>query len=128
MRLATKTPATSALKVGPTALVEDKDAVLPVGFVVKTHLYVNLSALASVLAAPVKVTVAPMRTVCAGPALATGAAFRASAVTVVADTSALSNLPSFTIKLTTKVPTVSAVKVGFELAAEASVAKLPVGL
>ena len=80
------------------------------------------------LAAPVKVTVAPMRTVCAGPALATGAAFSASAMTVVEDTSALSALPSFTIRLTTKVPTVSAVKVGLELDADVRLAKLPVGL
>ena len=127
MRLATKTPATSAMKVGLTTLVEDKDAVLPVGLVVSTHLYVNLSALASELAAPVKITVAPMRTVCAGPALATGAALSASAMTVVEETVALSAWPSFTIKLTTKVPAVSAVKVGLELEAEARLAKLLVG-
>ena len=116
------------MKVGLTTLVEDKDAVLPVGLVVSTHLYVNLSALASELAAPVKVTVAAMRTVCEGPALATGAALSASAMTVVEETVALSAWPSFTIKLTTKVPTASAVKVGLELEAEARLAKLPLGL
>ena len=38
MRLATKTPSTSALKLGLTAVLEDKLAVLPVGFVLRTHL------------------------------------------------------------------------------------------
>jgi hypothetical protein len=38
IKLATKTPSTSALNVGLMAVAEDKLAVLPFGFVVRTHL------------------------------------------------------------------------------------------
>jgi hypothetical protein len=86
--------------VGDTTVAEDSAAALPVGRVVSVHLYVSMSLLASVLDAPLKVTVAARTTVWLLPALATGAAFKIDAVTVVAN-KVLSTLPSFTIKAAT---------------------------
>ena len=92
-----------------------------------------MSPLASVLPVPSSVTVTtagePVRvTVWFGPALATGAELAAEAVMVTAPTLELSTLPSFTIKLTTKVPDTSAVKVGEADVLEDKVAELLLGL
>ena len=85
------------------------------------------SLLASVLPVPSKVTTAPATTLCATPALATGAELELEATTVT-DTMVLSTLPSFTTKPKVKMPTKSAVKVGLGEVVELSTAALRVGL
>ena len=85
------------------------------------------SLLASVLPVPSNVTTAPATTLCATPALATGAELALEATTVTG-TRVLSTLPSFTTKPMVKMPITSAVKVGLGEVVELSTAALPVGL
>ena len=90
--------------MGEAADAEDSVAVLAVGFVDKAHVYFRISespTLASVLDAPLRVTVAVRATVgVVVVAAATGFAFRTEAVTVV-DFNALFSLPSLTISAAT---------------------------
>ena len=79
---ATYTPATSVVKVGIADVELDKTERLAVGLLVNVHLYVSLSPFASLLLLPSSVTGIPVVTLCATPALATGAAFAAAAVIV----------------------------------------------
>ena len=66
-------PSTSGVKVGLAELADDNADVLPVGLVVSDHPKVSASPLASELELPSKLTDLPAVTVCAKPALATGA-------------------------------------------------------
>ena len=86
----------------------------------------RVSPLASELALPSKVTV-PSTTLWLAPALATGATLAAEAFTLTVAT-ALSTLPSFTCKLNTYTPAMSAVKVGLADVAEDKAALELVGL
>jgi hypothetical protein len=72
-RLATYVPAWSAVKVGAAELAPVNAAELPAGLDTSVHAYVSGSLLASELALPFSVTMLPVITFCAAPALATGA-------------------------------------------------------
>ena len=90
--------------MGETTVAEESAILLVGGWYAIVQAYVRASLFASVLAAAVRVTVTvPLVrvTVCAGPALATGAELAADAVTVMVLVLLLSNLPSFTTKLAT---------------------------
>src|SRR5262249_57676446 len=63
----------SPTKVGWTAVASESRAVLPAGVLVKAQANSNGSPSTSLEPLPSRRTVAPTRTVCAGPALATGA-------------------------------------------------------
>ena len=79
------------------------------------------------LAAALKVAVAPTVTVWALPALATGTLLLDSTVMVVA-TGSEKSLPSFTIRLATYTPALSGVKLAFEAVAVANTTVLVSGL
>ena len=83
--------------------------------------------MASVLPVPFRVTIAAIDTLCAEPALATGAELEAEAMTVTTAVG-LRSLPSLTTKLATYVPATSGVKVGFGEVVEDKAAVLLLGL
>ena len=83
--------------------------------------------MASVLPVPFRVTTAAVDTLCAAPALATGAELALEAMTVTTAVG-LRSLPSLTTKLATYVPATSGVKVGFGEVVEDKAAVLLLGL
>ena len=83
--------------------------------------------MASVLPVPFRVTTAAVDTLCAAPALATGAELALEAMTVTTAVG-LRSLPSLTTKLATYVPATSGVKVGFGEVVEDKTALLLLGL
>src|SRR5262249_22866475 len=85
-------------------------ALLLEGLLMRDQRKVSASPSTSVDALPFRCTVVPARTVCAGPALATGGEFNVEIVTVEG---ALSAKPSFTTNWATYVPLTSATNVGF---------------
>src|SRR4051794_39949241 len=92
---ATYVPARSAVKVGFGIVVLDNVAVLPVGRVIRLHLYVSGSPSTSVDPEPFNCTRAPALTVWFGPAFATGGVFPCTVIVTV--DGRLASLPSLTI-------------------------------
>ena len=123
-RLTTYIPALSTVKVGFTAVVSLNAALLPTGTEVNAQLKINVLPSTSVLPLPSSVTVPFTSGVWSGPAFATGAEFNVLIVTVSA---ALLTVPSLTMRLTTYVPALSTVKVGFADVELLSAALLPAG-
>src|SRR5512139_735345 len=78
----------------------------------KDQLYVSGSPLASLLALPSSVTTEPATTFWDGPALATGGAFAAEAVTVTVASDCVKSV-SITVSLTEYWPGRSGINVGF---------------
>jgi hypothetical protein len=126
IRLNTYAPSWSGVNVGFTAVALDKVAMLPKGVDVNDQVYVSVSLSASVLPLPSSVTTEPVATFWSIPAFATGAELPVAAV-IVTVSAALSTVPSFTVRLSTYVPSLSAVNVGLTTLALDKIAALPPG-
>src|SRR5262249_17425701 len=97
MSCATYVPAWSTTNVGWTVVGAVRVAALPVGTTVKAQRKVSGSPSTSLDALPSSATVGPTKTVCGGPALATGGELVVEMVTVAG---ALSTVPSLTMNCT----------------------------
>jgi hypothetical protein len=97
MSWSTYVPTWSTTNVGCAVVGFDSVAALPAGTTVKAQRKVSGSPSTSLDALPSRVTVVPTKTVCGGPALATGGELVVVMVTVAG---ALSNVPSLTMSCT----------------------------